>query len=138
MALLGVLVFILIFFCEFRGCLVGLWRRSGVQGSRSEVSRFVFLGEDEFGVPKLGHRCALKLWKGSGREPGEDKGSGSRWNALIAIERRGRIPGCLAYGRRAKWIPMESTIRSPPTDLMQSNPGHCSLSFINREGEVST
>ena len=25
------------------------------------------------GVPKLGHRCALNLWKGSGREPGEDK-----------------------------------------------------------------
>ena len=25
------------------------------------------------GVPKLGHCCALKLWKGSGREPGEDK-----------------------------------------------------------------
>ena len=25
------------------------------------------------GVQKLGHRCALHLWKGSGREPGEDK-----------------------------------------------------------------
>ena len=25
------------------------------------------------GVQKLGHRYALKLWKGSGREPGEDK-----------------------------------------------------------------
>ena len=25
------------------------------------------------GVPKLGHRCALNLWKGSGRETGEDK-----------------------------------------------------------------
>ena len=25
------------------------------------------------GVPKLGYRCALKLWKGSDREFGEDK-----------------------------------------------------------------
>ena len=25
------------------------------------------------GVQKLGHRGALNLWKGSGREPGEDK-----------------------------------------------------------------
>ena len=25
------------------------------------------------GIPKLGHRCASKLWKGSGQEPGEDK-----------------------------------------------------------------
>ena len=25
------------------------------------------------GVQKSGHRCALILWKGSGREPGEDK-----------------------------------------------------------------
>ena len=33
----------------------------------------MFLGEVELGVPKLGHRCTLKLWKGSGREPGEDK-----------------------------------------------------------------
>ena len=33
----------------------------------------MFLGEVEFGVPKLGHYCALKLWKGSGQEPGEDK-----------------------------------------------------------------
>ena len=33
----------------------------------------MFLKKVELGVPKLGHRCALKLWKGSGREPGEDK-----------------------------------------------------------------
>ena len=25
------------------------------------------------GVQKSGHRCALNLWKGSSREPGEDK-----------------------------------------------------------------
>ena len=54
-------------------CSVRLWGRSGIQGSRSEVSYIVFLGKVELGVPKLGHRCALKLWKGSGREPGEDK-----------------------------------------------------------------
>ena len=55
------------------GCLVGLWIRFGVQLSRSEVSRLVFLGKVELGVQKLGHRCALKLWKRSGQEPGEDK-----------------------------------------------------------------
>ena len=40
---------------------------------RSEVSCLVFLGKVELGVKKLGHRCALNLWKGSGRERGEDK-----------------------------------------------------------------
>ena len=53
--------------------LVGLWVRFGVQLLRSEVSRLVFLRKVELGVKKLGHRCALNLWKGSGREPGEDK-----------------------------------------------------------------
>ena len=63
-----------------------------MQGSRSEISHIVFLGEVELGVPKLGHRCALKHWKGSGREPGEDKeGIWIRMNALIAIGWRGRI-----------------------------------------------
>ena len=55
------------------------------------------------------------------------KESKSGWNALIAIGRRGRIPGYLAYGRRAKWIPVESAIRSPPTDLVQSGLHRCSL-----------
>ena len=32
-----------------------------VQGSRSEISCIAFLGEVELGVPKLDHRCALKL-----------------------------------------------------------------------------
>ena len=53
--------------------LVRLWVRSGVQLLRSEVSRLVFLGKVELGVKKLDHHCALNLWKGSGREPGEDK-----------------------------------------------------------------
>ena len=44
-----------------------------MQGSRSDISHIEFLGEVELGVPKLGHRCALKLRKGSGRELGEDK-----------------------------------------------------------------
>ena len=70
--LAGCVGFIPIFFCESSGCSVGLWGRFGIQGSRSEVSHFVFLGKVELGVPKLGHRCAIKLWKGSGREPGED------------------------------------------------------------------
>ena len=44
-----------------------------MQGSRFEISHIVFLGKVELGVPKLGHRCDLKLWKGSDREPREDK-----------------------------------------------------------------
>ena len=44
-----------------------------MQGSRSEISHIVLLGKVELGVPKLGHRCALKVWKGSGRESREDK-----------------------------------------------------------------
>ena len=64
-ALLGVLAFVPTIFCELSGCLVGLWIRSGIQRSRSEVSHFVFLERVELGVPKLGHHCALKLWKGS-------------------------------------------------------------------------
>ena len=65
--------FFLTFSCEISGCWVGLWGRSVVQGSRFGVSHIVFLGKVGLGVPKLGHRCALKLWKGSGRKPGEDK-----------------------------------------------------------------
>ena len=71
-ASLGVFVLSLYSFVSPR-CSVGLWRRSRVQGSRSEVSHIVFLGEVVLEVPKLGHHCALKLWKGSDREPREDK-----------------------------------------------------------------
>ena len=53
--------------------MVRLWVRSRVQLLRSEVSRLVFLGKVKLGVKKLGHRCALNLWKGSSQEPGEDK-----------------------------------------------------------------
>ena len=65
--------FILISSCEYLGAWFRLWVRSGVQTLRSDVSRLVFLGKVELGVQKLGHCCALKLWKGSGREPREDK-----------------------------------------------------------------
>ena len=58
---------------EYLGGWFRLWVRSGVQSLRSDVSRLVFLGKVELGVQKLGHYCALKLWKGSGQEPGEDK-----------------------------------------------------------------
>ena len=44
-----------------------------MQGSRSDITHIAFLGKVELGVPKLGHRCALKLWKESSQEPGEDK-----------------------------------------------------------------
>ena len=105
--------FILTSFCEIKVCSVGLWGRSGVQGSRSEVTNIAFLGEIELGVQSW----ATVVPNNYGKDPVESlertrKGFGSRWNALIAIGRRGRIPGCLAYGRRAKWIPVESAIRS--------------------------
>ena len=69
----------------------------------------------------------------SGKDPVESlertrKGSGSGCNALVATGRRGRIPGYLAYGWRAKWNPAESVIRSPPTDRVRSDPGRCSSS----------
>ena len=70
--LAGVLAFSSYPFVKAWG-LVGLWVRSGVQLLRSEVSRLVFLGKVELGVKKLGHYCALNLWKRSGREPGEYK-----------------------------------------------------------------
>ena len=119
-------------------CSVGLWGRSRVQGFRSEVSHIAFLGEAELGVPKLGHCCALKLWKGSSREPREDKEGIRIW-----VERPDRNQtawedsSCLAYRQRAKWIPGGSIICSPPTDHVQSDPGCCSSSSISREGEVS-
>ena len=59
--LAGCVGFMLTFCCEFKVCSVGLWGRSGVQRSRSEISCIAFLEEVELGVPKLGHRCALKL-----------------------------------------------------------------------------
>ena len=101
-----------------------MWVRSGVQLLRSEVSRLVFLGRVELGVQKLGYHCALN----SRKDPVESlerkrKGSGSGCNVLVAIDWRGRIPGYLAYGRRAKWNPVGSVIRSPPTDRALSDPG---------------
>ena len=44
-----------------------------MQGSRSDINHIVFLGEFELEVPKLGHHYALKLWKGSSQELGEEK-----------------------------------------------------------------
>ena len=49
------------------------------------------------GVQKLGHCCALRLWKGSGREPREDK-EGIR----IRVER----PDCLRTAWKAIFIKM--------------------------------
>ena len=71
--LAGCVSLILISSCEYLGAWFRLWIRSGVQTLRSDVSRLVFLGKVELGVQKLSHCCALKLWKGSGRELGEDK-----------------------------------------------------------------
>ena len=71
--LAGYVGLILISTCEYLGVWFRLWVRSGVQTLRFDVSHLVFLGKVELGVQKLGHCCALKFWKGSGREPGEDK-----------------------------------------------------------------
>ena len=79
--------------------------------------------------------------KNSGKNPVKSlertrKGSGSGCNTLIVTGRRGRIPGYLAYGWRAKWNPAESAIRSPPpTDRVRSDPGRCSLSERQWERE---
>ena len=115
-----------------------MWVRSGVQTLRSDVSRLVFLGKVGLGVQKLGHCCALKLWKGSGQEPGEDKGFGSGCNVLVASGWHGRIPGYLAYRRRAKWNLVESATHSPPTDRVLSDPSRCSSSkHLRGKGKVS-
>ena len=107
-ALLGVLAFVPTIFCELSGCLLGLWVRSGIHRSRSELSRFVFLGRVELEVPKLGHRCALKLYKGSGREPGEDKEG-----IWIRVER----PGCDRTAWEDSGLP---SLLSPP--VIERNP----------------
>ena len=90
-------------------------------------------------MQKLGYHCALN----SGKDPVESlertrKEFGSGWNALIAIGRRGRIPVCLAYRRRAKWILVESTAQPSPIDIVQSREDRCSSLTISREGEVSS
>ena len=115
-----------------------MWVRSGVQLLRSEFSRLVFLGRVELGAQKLGHHCALNSRKDLIESlERTKKGSGSGYNALVATGRRGRIPGYLAYGRRAKWNPAESAIRSPPTDRVQSDPSCCSSSERQWEGGKS-
>ena len=50
-----------------------------MQVSRFDISHIVFLEEVDLGIPKLGHYCAIKLWKGSDREPGEDKEGNWIW-----------------------------------------------------------
>ena len=120
-------------------CVNGLEGRSGLQRSRSEISHIVFLGEVEWAYQSW----ATIVPQNSRKDPVESqertrKESGSGWNALIVIGRCGRILGCLAYKRRAKWNLVESTICSPPTNLVQSDPGRCSSSTISKEGEVST
>ena len=120
-ALLGVLAFVPTIFCELSGCLVGLWIRSGIQGSRSEVSHFVFLGRVELGVPKLGHRCALKLWKESGREPGEDKEG-----IWIQMER----PSC----DQTAWE--DSGLPSLQTESQVDSSGKCYPLTTNRPGAI--
>ena len=120
-ALLGVLAFVPTIFCDLSGCLVGLWIRSGIHRSRSEVSHFVFLGRVELGVPKLGHCCALKLWKGSGREPGEDKEG-----IWIRVE----CPGC----DRTTWE--DSGLPSLRTESQVDSSGKCYPLTTNRPGAI--
>ena len=108
--LAGCVGFVPTIFCELSECLVGLWVRFGIQRSRSEVSHFVFLGRVELGVPKLGHCCALNLWKGSDREPGEDKEG-----IWIRVER----PGC----NRTAWE--DSGLPSLQTESQVDSNGKC-------------
>ena len=102
-------------------CSVGLWGRFRVQGSRSEISHIAFLGEVVLEVPKLGHRCALKLWKGSGREPGEDK---------EGIRIRVKRPN---YDRTA-WE--DSGFPSLRIESQVDSSGKCYLLTTNRPGAI--
>ena len=115
------LAFVPTTFCELSGCLVGLWVRSGIHRSRSEVSRFVFLGRVELGVPKLGHRCALNLWKGSGRESREDK---------EGIWVRVDCPGC----DRTAWE--DSGLPNLRTESQVDSSGKCYPFTTNRPGAI--
>ena len=115
------LAFIPTLICELSGCLVGLWVRFGIQRSRPEVSRFVFLGRVELGALKLGHRCALKLLKGSSREPGEDKEG-----IWIRVER----PGC----NRTAWE--DSGLPSLRTESQVDSSGKCYPLTTNRPGAI--
>ena len=119
--LAGCVGFVPTIFCELSGCLVGLLVKSGIHRSRSEVSRFVFLGRVELEVPKLGHRCALKLWKGFGREPGEDKKG-----IWIRVER----PGC----DRTAWE--DSGLPSLRTESQVDSSGKCYPLTTNRPGAI--
>ena len=114
-------LFVPTIFCELNGCLVGLLVRSGIQRSRYEVSHFVFLRRVELGVPKLGHRYALKLWKGSGREPGEDKEG--TW---IRVE----CPGC----DRLVWE--DSGLPSLQMESQVESSGKCYPLTTNRPGAI--
>ena len=120
-ALLGVLAFVPTIFCELGGCLVGMSVRSGIQRSRSKVNHFVFLRRVELGVPKLGHRCALILWKGSGRESGEDKEG-----IWIRVER----PSC----NRTVWE--DSGLPSLRTDSQVDSSGKCYALTTNQPSAI--
>ena len=73
------------------------------------------------GVQKLGHRCALNLWKGSGRELGEDK-EGIR----IRVER-------LDYDRTA-WE--DSGLPSLRTESQVNSSGKYCSAITNRHCAV--
>ena len=120
-ALLGVLAFVPTIFCELSGYSVGLWVRSKIQRFRSKVSHFVFLGKVELGVLKSGHRCALKLWKGSGREPKEDKEG-----IWIRVERL----GC----NRMAWE--DSRLPSLWTESQVDSSGKCYPLTTNQLGAI--
>ena len=73
------------------------------------------------GVQKLGHRCALNLWKGPGREPGEDK-EGIR----IRVER----PDC----NRMAWE--DSGLPSLRTESQVDSSGKYCSAITNRHRAV--
>ena len=85
------------------------------------------------GVQKSSHHCALKLWKGSGREPGDNKEG--FW---VQVER----PDCnwmawedsgLSSLRMESQVDSGGKYHSSPINIMQPREGRCSSSN-NQQG----
>ena len=73
------------------------------------------------GVPKLGRRCALKLWRESGQEPGEDK---------EGIQIRVEHPNC-------DWTAWEdSGLPSPWTESQVDSGGRYCSAITNRHRSI--
>ena len=86
------------------------------------------------GVQKSGHRCALNLWKGSGRELGEDKeGFWIRMECPDCNWTAWEDSGLPSLWAESQVDPMESTTQPSPTDIVLLREGRCSSSN-NQQG----